>query len=87
MAFMVKWTGGIPGTRAVLQCLDRLREYQELCVHLPEKVILPIPGQAPPVLAETTRCNGFLKFRVCSRKVQLDWALMTGLHFMTKGCG
>lgn len=73
-AFVVKWTSGIPGTNAVLQCLGWLRGYQELCVHLPEKVILLIPGQASPVLAETTKCNGFLKFRVCSEKAWLDWA-------------
>lgn len=46
MALVIKRTAGIPNTDAMLGCPDWSRGCQELCRHLPEDVILPIPAQA-----------------------------------------
>lgn len=46
MVLVIKRTAGIPDTDAVLGCPDWSRGCQELCIHLPEKVICPIPAEA-----------------------------------------
>lgn len=59
VALVIERTAVIPGTDAVLGCPDWSRRCQELCIDLPENVILPIPVQADRVPSIFARCSGF----------------------------
>ena len=67
---VIKRMAGIPDTNIVLGYPDWFRGCQELCMHLPEKVVFPIPTQADRVTSSLQRLQGTMGSRSSGRVVK-----------------